>query len=75
VLTEPRYTWCGSPSPSSAPPPPPPPRAAAAASEVLAMSMARTLVDLVKKKVPNSTPQLVCHAPKPSREIEIDLSR
>ncbi len=36
--------------------------------------MGKKLVELVKKKVPNSTPQLVCHAPKPSRGIEIDLS-
>jgi hypothetical protein len=39
------------------------------------VELGKKLVDLVKKKVPNSTPQLVCHAPKPSREIEIDLSR
>lgn len=37
--------------------------------------MGKKLVELVKKKVPNSTPQLACHAPKPSRAIEIDLSR
>lgn len=36
--------------------------------------MGKKLVELIKKKVPNSTPQLVCHAPKPSRAIEIDLS-
>lgn len=36
--------------------------------------MGKKLVELVKKKVPNSTPQLVCHAPKPSRGIDIDLS-
>lgn len=37
--------------------------------------MGKKLVELVKKKVPNSTPQLACHAPKPSRAIDIDLSR
>lgn len=37
--------------------------------------MGKKLVELVQKKVPNSTPQLACHAPKPSRIIEIDLSR
>jgi len=33
----------------------------------------KQLVEFVKKKVPNSTPQLVCHAPKATREIKIDL--
>jgi hypothetical protein len=37
------------------------------------VEMGKKLVDLVKKKVPNSTPQLVCHAPKPLRAIDIDL--
>lgn len=37
--------------------------------------MGKKLVDFVTKKVPNSTPQLACHAPKPSRVIEIDLSK
>lgn len=36
--------------------------------------MGKKLVELVTKKVPNSTPQLACHAPKPSRVLEIDLS-
>jgi hypothetical protein len=36
--------------------------------------MGKKLVELVKKKVPNTTPQLACHAPKPSRVLEMDLS-
>lgn len=38
------------------------------------VEMGKKMVNLIKTKVPNSTPQLVCHAPKPSRVIEIDLS-
>ena len=36
--------------------------------------MGKRLVELIKKKVPNSTPQLVCHAPKPTRVIKFDLA-
>jgi hypothetical protein len=39
------------------------------------VDMGKKLVELIKKKVPNSTPQLVCHAPRPTRELNIDLSR
>jgi hypothetical protein len=36
--------------------------------------MGKKLVDLVKKKIPNSTPQLACHSPKPSRELDFGLA-
>ncbi len=39
------------------------------------VDMGKKLVELIKKKVPNSTPQLVCHSPRPTRELTMDLSR
>lgn len=36
--------------------------------------MGKKLVELVKQKIPNSTPQLACHSPKPSRELDFGLS-
>lgn len=39
------------------------------------VDMGKKLVELIKKKVPNSTPQLVCHAPRPTRELNMDLSK
>jgi len=37
------------------------------------VEMGKKLVRVIKDKVPNSAPQLVCHAPKPSRVLEIDF--
>lgn len=39
------------------------------------VDMGKKLVELIKKKVPNSTPQLVCHSPRPTRELTMDFSR
>lgn len=38
------------------------------------VQMGKNLVELVKKKVPNSTPQLACHSPKPSRQLDFGLT-
>lgn len=36
--------------------------------------MGKKLVEFVKQKIPNSTPQLACHSPKASRELDFGLS-
>jgi hypothetical protein len=44
-----------------------------AADERMDWSLPKKMVELVKKGVPGSGPQMVCHDPEGSREIKIDL--